>query len=160
TIGRQGILFSFRAAFRARDLTYRHEPLATLGDSLLLCRVFWSASGFAGRQFDVGAYEREEIAVIDVDASGRRRSAETFATDRWADAVARLYERYAELLPEGPAHVRATVTARSVGACAGLISVDRYAAACSADVEYVDHRTIGFEPTRGVDAFLRGLRSL
>src|SRR5262249_10183859 len=35
TIGRQGILFSFRAAFRARTLTYRHEPLATLGDSLL-----------------------------------------------------------------------------------------------------------------------------
>ncbi len=78
-----------------------------------------SASGFAGGKFDVGAYERDEIILIEVDAQGRRRRLEVFAADRLGDAVARLYERYAELLPDGPARDRAAATARSVAAVRG-----------------------------------------
>src|SRR5262249_35711516 len=109
-------LRGLRALLRAETPTYRHEPLATLGDSLALCRVTASASSFAGGTFDVGAYEIETIALDEVDAQGRRRQAEHFAPHHLGDAVVRLYERYAELLPEGPARVSAAATARSVAA--------------------------------------------
>src|SRR5262249_5358213 len=66
----QGVLVTWRSLLKARDPTCRREPLATLGDSLALSRVSMSASGFAGRTFDVGAYEREEFNLIEVDADG------------------------------------------------------------------------------------------
>src|SRR5262249_34841545 len=72
TWARQGSLAGWRWMLRTRDLKSRHEPLATLGDGLALCRWSTSASGFAGRTFDVGAYEREEITLVEVDAQGRR----------------------------------------------------------------------------------------
>src|SRR5207244_262567 len=43
--GREGLLFSFRSLLKARDPTLRHEPLATLGDSLGLYRMSVSTSG-------------------------------------------------------------------------------------------------------------------
>ena len=155
TYDRQGALATWRSLLRARDPTYRHEPLATLGDSLALCRQSMSASGFAGRTFDVGAYESEQIVLIEVDAQGRRRRAEVFAADRLGDAVARLYERYAELLPDGPERTRAAATARSVAAMLGPFDLDRYATAFAPDVEFVDHRTVGFGSARGAEALLR-----
>ena len=54
----QGMLASWRSLLTAREPTCRHEPLATLGGSLALCRASTSASGFAGAKFDVGAYEK------------------------------------------------------------------------------------------------------
>src|SRR5262249_7352049 len=39
TYDRQGVLFSFRSAFKARGLVYESVPLATLGDSLVLLRA-------------------------------------------------------------------------------------------------------------------------
>ena len=39
TYNRQGALARFRSGFRAEDATLAHEPLATLGDSLALCRM-------------------------------------------------------------------------------------------------------------------------
>src|SRR6185295_4173832 len=71
TWDRQGLVATWRSLLKARGPTCRHEPLATLGDSLALCRVSTSASGFAGGKFDVGAYEREEIILTEVDAKGR-----------------------------------------------------------------------------------------
>src|SRR5262249_62212201 len=115
---------------RAEAPTYRHAPLATLGDSVALCLVTASAS-FAGGTFDVGAYEIETIALDEVDAQGRRRQAEHFAPHHLGDAVVRLYERYAELLPEGPARDRAAATARSVAGAFGPPDLDRYAAMLS-----------------------------
>src|SRR5262249_59194779 len=79
------------------------EPLATLGDSIALCRQWMSASGLGGKTFDVGAWESENIILVEVDAQGRRRATEVFALNHLADAVARLYERYAELVSNGPA---------------------------------------------------------
>ena len=143
TFDRERSLATWRSLLRARDLTFAAEPLATLGDSLALCRVSSSASGFTGGKFDVGAYELEEIVLIDVDAEGRRRRVEIFAADRLGDAVARLYERYAELLPDGPERERAAATARSVAAMIGPPDLDRWATAIAPDVEFVDRRTLG-----------------
>src|SRR5262249_18276092 len=64
---RDGVLFSLRSLMRARDPVCRHEPLATLGDVLTLCRVSVSASGLESARYDVGAYETVHLEVIEVD---------------------------------------------------------------------------------------------
>src|SRR5262249_42335543 len=114
TLDRRGILGSFRALLKAGNPTLVREMLATLGDSLALWRERMSASGVAGGAVDVGPHEREDLILCDVDAQGRHRRSEVFAPDHLGDAVVRLYERYAELLPEGPARARAAAIARSV----------------------------------------------
>ena len=53
--------------------------------------------------------------MLEVDERGRFLRQEVFAADRLGDAIARLYERYAELLPDGPERERAAATARSLG---------------------------------------------
>jgi ketosteroid isomerase-like protein len=58
-----------------------------------------------------------------------------------------LYERYAELLPDGPARAQATATARAVATVPGPMSLDRYAAIIGPDVEFVDHRPVGLPPS-------------
>src|SRR5262249_42785558 len=132
---RQALVYSWRSLLGAQDPTCRQEPLATLGDSLALCRVSISASGIARGSFDVGAFRRVEIHLMEVDAQGRQRRGERFAIDRLGDAVVRLYERYAELLPDGPARARAAATARSVAAYSGPFDADRFAAAYAPDIE-------------------------
>jgi class 3 adenylate cyclase len=159
TWDREALLRSFRYLLRAEEPTCRSEPLASLGDSLALFRQSISASGFAGATFDVGAYKRETIGLTEVDAQGRQRRAEGFAVDHLGDAVVRLYERYAELLPEGPARARAAATARSVAALLGSPDFDRYAMAVGPDVEMVHHRgLVGQGSSRGRDAWLRVFR--
>src|SRR5262249_40852268 len=64
THGQPGMLFTLRTLLKARDPSYRHESLATLGTSLALCRLSTSASGFVGRAFDVAAYDREDLLLI------------------------------------------------------------------------------------------------
>src|SRR5262249_30968076 len=161
TWDRQGQLVSWRALLNARNPTFRHEPLATLGPSLALCRLSWSASGFTGRKFDVGPYETDVLVMIEVDANGRRRWVEGFAADRLGDAVVRLYERYAELLPAGPARNRAAATARSIAATIdGPFHPDRDATSWAPDMEVVDHRILGTWFARGAEAFGQQLRSV
>src|SRR5262249_16554280 len=79
--------------------------------------------------------------------------------DRLGDAVVRLYERYADLLPDGPARARAAATARSVAALPGPMSLDRLSAIFGPDVEFVDHRPVGLPSSRGREAYLRLLQS-
>ena len=55
----------------------------------------------------------------------------------------RLYERYADLLPEGPERTRAGATARSAAALVGSVDLDRYATAFAPAIEVVDHRLLG-----------------
>src|SRR5262249_40557585 len=119
-----------------------------------------SASGFVGRTFDVGAYEQAEIALIEVDAQERERRRERFAPDRLGDAIVRLYERYAELLPKGPERARAAAIARSVAATRGPVDLERYAATLAPAVEGVDHRVLGTWSAQGAEAVLRNWRSL
>src|SRR5262249_25750799 len=96
TYDREGVLSSLRLRLSAHEPTSRIDMLATLGDSLALSRWSMSANGFADGTLDVGPFEVEHIGLTEVDAHGRRRLAELFATDRLGDAVARFYERYAE----------------------------------------------------------------
>src|SRR5262249_39313018 len=151
---RGGGLRSFRYLLRAEEPRCRHEPLVTLGDSLALFRQWVSASGVAGEKFDVGAYEIEMVNLTEVDEQGRWRT-EIFATDHLGDAVARLYERYAELLPEGAERDGAAATARSVAGVLGPPDLDRYAASLSPAVEVVDHRILGTWSARGAEEMLR-----
>src|SRR5262249_13921202 len=149
-----------RSLMRARDPVCRHDPLATLGELLALCRVSISASGLESANYDVGAYETVHIEVIDVDPQGRRRWVERFASDRLGDAVARLYERYAELLPAGPARDLAAGTARTVATYAqNPFEPDRLVAAYAPDIEAVDHRVLGTWFARGAEELVRHNRS-
>src|SRR6185503_2795110 len=143
----------------ARDLTYRHEPLATLGESLAVCRLSISTSGYALADIDVGAIEVDSPVLIEVDARGHRRRVEFFADDHLGDAVVRLYERYAELLPIGTVHDRATATARSLRTILTLDTNPREPALRD-DIEFVDHRRLGFETTRRAGNVLRRTKAL
>src|SRR5262249_29470019 len=154
TSGRSGLLDLYRRQFRIQDLTRRADPLATLGDSLALSRAWWSGSG-AGRSFDVGAYEVEAITLVETDAQGRSRRTELFGEHKLGAAVVRLYERYAEILPDGPGRTRATVTARAAAKLLrGRFDPDRVATALASDIEYVDHRILGTWSARGAEAVL------
>src|SRR5262249_49795136 len=153
---REGTLRGFRSLLAAREPAYWQEPLASLGDALALSRVGWSASALVGGNFDVGAYETDGIYVVEVDAHGRRRRTERFLVGRLGDAVARLYERYAELLPEGPARNRAAATAR-------LVAVLREAPErwpFAPDVEFVDHRLVGLGSVHGAESLVRAVHAL
>src|SRR5262249_14197748 len=145
------------SAFKARDLIYHGEPLATLGESLVLTRVCISGSGFAGGRFDVGPYEREEIGVTEVDAQGRRRRIESFPPARLGAAAARLSERYAPPPPAGAARTRAAATARSITA---IITLDANRPPFAHDMECVDHRALGLWSARGAAAALRRMGAL
>ncbi len=161
TYDRAAELASHRALLSAREPVLRHEPLATLGASLALCRQECRASGVASGDLDVGAIERDRISLIEADAQGCVRRIEIFALDRLGDAVARLYERHAELLPDGPEHARAAAITRSLAAIplGGPFDVDRYAAVFAPDIEAFDPRTVGFGTLRGADQVLRPLRA-
>src|SRR5262249_29149385 len=150
--GRDGALRSLRSQLSAEEPTSRHEPLATLGDTLALWRVSWSASGLAQGKFDVGAYEVEAIDLIEVDAQGRLHGIERFAPTHLGDAVVRLYERYAELLPDGPARARAAATARSVAPRVTPFDLEGFGATLAPAVVQVDHRRLGTWSASGREA--------
>ena len=156
--GKEGALARLRGSLRAESPTSLHRPLATLGDSLALCH--FTASGQSGTRFDVGAWDFAAINLIEVDAEGRRSRLETFDESRLADALPRLYERYAELIPDGPTRARAVATAQSVDRwLRSLGDPERFAAAVAPGVEFVDHRSIGMGSARGAEAVLRGHRA-
>src|SRR5262249_13134475 len=112
-----------------------------------------------GRRWDIGPLESESVQLIEVDGEGRRARSEIFSANRLGDAVVRLYERYAELLPDGPPRTRALATARSVAAFLGPPDFDRYATAVGPDVEMIHHRgLVGQGASHGRDAWLRVFR--
>jgi class 3 adenylate cyclase len=99
---REGAVESVRRLLRSRDPQYTNRPLATLGDSLVLLSRWVGAAGTAGHRFDVGEYGNEALCVLETDSRGLIRWQETFAADRLRDAILRLLERHAELLPSSP----------------------------------------------------------
>ncbi len=154
--GREGVLFSLRSLLNDRGTEFRNEPLATLGDSIALCR--WSVSGSSAEYvLDAGAWDRAQLFLFEVDAQGRRGRTEVFAADRLGDAIIRLYERYAELPPDGPGRTRAAETARSVATLGGLLTPERVAAAIDPAVELLDHRAAGFGALRGAQEVARAI---
>ncbi len=159
--GREGQLQSLARLRRMQDATLRVEPLATLGESLVLWRRRIHAAGTAGGRFDVGEYEREEIVGFEVDRDGCVRRIEIFAGDHLGDAVIRSYARHAELLPDESDRPRAMAVARSVaGIGARRPSLAGFAAALAPAVEFNDHRVLGLGAGRGVDALVGGARAL
>src|SRR5262249_36444033 len=152
TYGREGLLAGLLPLVKARDATIRIEGLATLGESLALGRQSVWASGARGRTWDVGPLESESVQLIEVDGEGRRARSEIFAANHLGDAVARLYERYAELLPEGPDRTRAAATARSA-ALTLRRDFDSYAETFAPAIAVVDHRTLGTWSASGAEEF-------
>src|SRR5437867_8816735 len=110
--------------------------------------------------YDAVASHQQEITVHEVDTQGRELGADSFAAHHLGDAVVRLYERYADLLPDGPERARAAATARSVAPLRGPFDPDRYAAAFAPAVESVDHRILGTWSARGAEALLQHYRSV
>jgi ketosteroid isomerase-like protein len=162
-----GTLYAEREARRAYEimlanesLVFSHEPLATLGDTLALCRGNLSIGVSQAEDLPFGASNMDSLVLMEVDASGRRRATEFFALDKLADAVCRLYERHAELLPDGPERTRVAATARSLAALLGPFDLARFATGIAPALDVADYRRIGLEPTHGAEAWLRGLDSL
>jgi tetratricopeptide (TPR) repeat protein len=160
--GREAGLSRFEMLLRAEGLAFGREPLATLGDSLALCHSSTSLTALGADDIaPIGAIDISTFVWIEVDSSGRHaRRAEIFAADRLGDAIARLYERHAELLPEGPSRTRAAVTARSFAVTLGPPNLGHYVASFADDIAWDDHRTMGFGSLRGRDAVVRGFRTL
>ncbi|HVN86363.1 MAG TPA: adenylate/guanylate cyclase domain-containing protein, partial [Candidatus Binatia bacterium] len=164
TYGWAGTLTSVEAVLRAQTPTWAHEPLATLGESLSLFRRRISAAGVVADRFDVGTFELDELVVHEVDAQGMGRRSETFVADQLGAAVSRLYERYAELLPDGPERARAAATARSVRVVApggvdlaGSFDLDGYAEVFRSDAAIVDHRVLGWGSSTEPQMLFRGM---
>jgi class 3 adenylate cyclase/tetratricopeptide (TPR) repeat protein len=158
--GRDGGLARFASLLQSNQALCRHEPLATLGDSLALCHLYTSTTSLG--EDDVapfGAIDTDELILLEVDA-GQVTGAEILAEDRLGDALARLYERYAESLSAGPERIRAAATARSVAVLMAPPALEPYRTAFAQDVAWVDHRTLGFGSIDGREALLRGFHSL
>src|SRR5437868_4721058 len=156
TYGAEGIQTGARRLLQSPAARARHTPLATLGDSWSLVRR--ELSGAGGGRFDVGAYEIVDVAIHGTDERGRLRHCEIFAAERLRAAVARLYERYAESLPEGSARSRASGVARTLATFDGPLDADRITHRCTSSVECVDHRTLGTWSSRGKEEWLRHWR--
>ena len=140
-------------------MIFAHQPLATLGESLALCRVHLSMGApmaFSG----MGPADFGNLAVLEVDAQGRRLRTEFFALDRQADAVTRLYERYADLLRDETARARAAMIARAVAVWMRPVEVGSIGSIIAPDVEFRDHRTLGIGASRGAETFLEAVRIL
>src|SRR5262249_33912900 len=86
-LDRRGSFASWHALMQVPDLTYRHESLATLGESLAVLRARVFANGVRRGSFDVGPYEDERIFVVETDSTGRRKRAEVFHAHRLGDAI-------------------------------------------------------------------------
>src|SRR5262249_48877590 len=145
----------------AETFPFTPAPIATLGASLALSRACLSVDALATDDVaPFGAANIVTIALLEVDAHGRERRVEVFADDRLGDAVTRLYERYAELLPEGPERTRAGATAHAVAVMLGPFDLDRWAAVSAPDVEFTDSRNVGFGVARGAEAMRQAVAAL
>ncbi len=149
-----------RVLLSDENLIFAHEPLATLGESLALCRVHLSTGAPAAFGGTMGPADFGNLAVLEVDAQGRRVRTEFFALDRQADAVARLYERYADLLSDETARARAARTARAIAVWMRPVEVGSIRSIIAPGVEFRDHRTLGIGASRGAETFLEAVRIL
>jgi ketosteroid isomerase-like protein len=155
TYGREGQIGSIERMLRLPNFEFRIEVLATLGESLCLARRRVTASGTAGGRFDVAEYEMDHIGLMEADEHGCLRLSEIFASDHLGEAIVRLYELYAESLPEGPERSRAAGIARALSAYNGPVDPDRIAAVIDPATRNVDHRVFGTWTTSNAAELLR-----
>ncbi len=162
TYGREGQLESIDRMLRLPNLGFRMELLATLGEGLCLARRRVTASGTGGGRFDVAEFEQDHLVLTDLGADGVWNS-EVFAADRLSDAILRLYERHADLQPEGPARERANETARTIRALQTPFDLAIAEPVLDPDVQSVDHRVLGTWDMKGSHAWrdqVHGLREV
>ena len=101
--------------------------------------------------------------LFEVDARGTGRQIEIFAAAHLANAIIRLYARFAELLPAGPAEARAAATARAGAAMLDAASsgrIEPFLPSLSPTAELVDHRLLGLPAACGREAVERSIRTL
>ncbi|MFI5315366.1 MAG: AAA family ATPase, partial [Myxococcota bacterium] len=138
-----------------------HTPIATLGESLALVQ---RSTSFAELEIDeavrFGAVERDDFALVEVDAQELAQRIEFFAGYELGAAVTRLFERHAELLPQGAEAVRTAATARALAKMLGPADLERWASEFAPEIEFVDARSAGLGVLRGVDAVRHGMRGL
>jgi len=161
TYGRREQLASWKSMFRAEHVTYRREVLATLGDSLELWRHWISVSGLTDTAMQsFGLSDFEEIVIGEDDGNGRYRRFEIFPAHQLGQAIARLYERHAEILPDGPERVRAMRIARTAGVMLGQPDLAATATVLAPDVEFSDLRTVGFGTLHGAEPVLQTISAM
>ena len=115
-VARADMLQGIQALLQLPAASLRMEPFATLGDDLQLHHThITAATGDSPLTIDY-------FSVIRVGPDGRLLRTESFDLDRLADAIVRLYERYAES-PSAPEHAGA-VPAAVAGALAGAAVAD------------------------------------
>ncbi len=158
TWGTEANIASLHALFRSREPHFEADPFAALGELLVLIRRRIRAAGTSSRRYDVGAYENEVTQLLEVDESGLGRHSEVFAADHLGDAIVRLYERHAELLPEGPERERAAAVARAIAAMNGPIDLDRLAATYAPATQIRDHRVLSTWSAQSAEEGLRHWR--
>lgn len=158
TFGAEASLTTWQVLLRSDAPRLRQDVLATLGDSLALCRSSMSFTAPPGTdQTEVGP-QREVIVLVETDAAGCLSRIESFAADRLGEATVRLYARWAEhAAPED--RPRAAVVARAVAATRQP-DPDALAGLLAPHLAFADRRRLGMGGARGADAYLLGLRSL
>jgi ketosteroid isomerase-like protein len=133
--------------------------VARLGDRLVLCHRHIGASGTGGHDFDVGAYERDEIVLFEVDGGACARI-EIFADDHLGDALVALYVRYATTVEAGPQSARAAAVARTIATAVRPPDVEAWCATIADAFELVDHRLLGMGSLRGGEAMRANFRAM
>jgi ketosteroid isomerase-like protein len=108
-----------------------------------------------------GPTEGTYLLVIEADDQGCARRIDIFGEDALRDAVVRLYERHAALLPEGAARTRAAATAKSMALLRSAnADPERLAPVLAPDIEGIDHRHLSNWSLHGAPAYLDHLRAL
>jgi hypothetical protein len=159
--GRDEHLRSWRIVFAgATQIELRRTALATLGERSSLCRRAYRSGGIQGTDVSAGPGETDELALVEVDASGRTSRTEIFASHQLADAIVRLYERHADGMPEGSARETARGIAASLALIFGPQDADAWRPAIAPDVVARDWRTVGYGTLRGREAALASFRTL
>jgi ketosteroid isomerase-like protein len=158
TLSVKAVVASIERLLRDHDPQLQMEPIATLGDAHCLCLRRVSSSGTRGGRFDVGAYESEAIHLFEGNADGLWLGSEVFALDRINEGIARLYERYAESLPEGPDRDRAAAILRGVRAWTGSIDLIEHAATIEPAAQLIDHRVLSTWASRDAAELLEHMR--
>ncbi|MDX2167876.1 MAG: nuclear transport factor 2 family protein, partial [Deltaproteobacteria bacterium] len=144
TYGADDAARTFPALAGGRNMRMTQATLAALGDSLALVRRSYAHDGHEARRGSIGPVEGTYLVVVEVDQRELMSRSEVFADDHLGDAIARLYQRHAERLPEGPQRRAAAVTAEAVTHMLTSWVAPDLSLLFAPDYADIDHRTVGY----------------
>jgi hypothetical protein len=152
-VDREHYLAGLRWVLAVAPSGHTSELLATRGDRLALYRALLRGAGG-----DVGPFEAESLALVELDARGLHVAGAVFdATDLDA-ATAELDARYAA--GEAAAHPRVLAATQAFRAAFAKRDWEAVAAQYAEGVVVHDHRLLGWEPIHGTAAYVESLRTL